>query len=84
MAEHYDVAAGVKQQLEADARRLKDVRLLKGRFMVINQAMATPRGRAVGARYLAEFVEEMKASGFVAGALARHGIEGAAVAPPGR
>jgi polar amino acid transport system substrate-binding protein len=26
-------------------------------------------------------VEEMKASGFVAAALARHGIEGASVAP---
>ena len=33
------------------------------------------------ARYLAAFVEDMKASGFVAGALARHGVEGAAVAP---
>ena len=33
--------------------------------------------------YLAEFVEEMKASGFVTSALQRHGIEGAAVAPPG-
>jgi polar amino acid transport system substrate-binding protein len=33
---------------------------------------------------LSEFVEEMKASGFVANALARHGIEGAAVAPPGK
>jgi polar amino acid transport system substrate-binding protein len=32
-------------------------------------------------RYLAAFVEDMKASGFVAAALARHGIEGAAVAP---
>jgi len=84
LAQHYDVAAGVKQQLGADAKRLNDVRLLEGRFMVINQAMATPRGRAAGARYLAEFVEEMKASGFVAGALARHGIEGAAVAPAGR
>jgi polar amino acid transport system substrate-binding protein len=30
---------------------------------------------------LAAFVEEMKASGFVADALARHGIEGASVAP---
>jgi polar amino acid transport system substrate-binding protein len=32
---------------------------------------------------VAQFVEEMKASGFVADALKRHGIEGAAVAPPG-
>ena len=84
LARGYEVAAGIKQQLEADAKRLKEVRLLEGRFMVISQAMATPRGRSAGARYLAEFIQEMKASGFVAGALARHGIEGAAVAPPGR
>lgn len=37
-----------------------------------------------GARYLAAFVEDMKASRFVAGALPRHGIEGAAVAPAAR
>jgi len=30
------------------------------------------------------FVEDMKASGFVAEVLKRHGIEGAAVAPAGR
>jgi polar amino acid transport system substrate-binding protein len=55
--------------------------MLDGRFMVINQAMATPRGRPDGARYLEIFVEEMKATGFVAAALARSGVEGAAVAP---
>ncbi len=82
VAQRLDVAAGVKQQLEADARRIPGLRLLAGRFMVINQAMGTPRGRDAGAEYLREFVETMKASGFVAQALARHGIEGAAVAPP--
>jgi polar amino acid transport system substrate-binding protein len=55
--------------------------MLEGRFMVIEQAMATPRGRPEGARYLAAFIEEMKSSGFVANALERHGIEGATVAP---
>ena len=84
LAQHLDVAAGVKQQLEADAKRVVDVRLLEGRFMVISQAMATPKGRPAGAQYLAGFVEEMKASGFVGSALQRHGIEGATVAPPGR
>ena len=84
LAQHLDVAAGVKQQLEADARRVAGLRLLDGRFMVISQAMATPRGRPAGARYLAQFVEEMKASGFVAGALQRHAIDGAVVAPPAR
>jgi len=84
VAQNVEVAAGVKQQLEADAKRVGGVRLLPGRFMVINQAMGLPKGREAGARYLAVFVEEMKASGFVAQALARHGIEGAAVAPPSR
>lgn len=83
MAEHYEVAAGVKQQLESDAKRIPDVRLLDGRFMVIRQAMATPTGRPEGARFLAEFVEEMKASGFVAEGLRRRGVEGATVAPSG-
>ncbi|MBL0419869.1 ABC transporter substrate-binding protein [Ramlibacter sp. AW1] len=77
-----DVAAGVKQQLEADARRLGGLRLLPGHFMVIRQAMGCPARRepAVGDA-LAAFVEDMKASGFVAQALARHGIDGASVAP---
>lgn len=77
-----EVAAGVKQQLEADARRLGGLRLLGERFMVIQQAMGTPKSRGPeAAAFLARFVEDMKAGGFVAGALQRHGIEGASVAP---
>jgi polar amino acid transport system substrate-binding protein len=82
MKENYEVAAGVKQQLERDAQRVAGVRLLPGRFMVINQAMASQRSKEAGARYVREFVEEMKASGFVARALERH-KQSAAVAPPG-
>ena len=81
VAQNLEVAAGVKQQLQMDAKRLPGLRLLDGRFMVIQQAMGLPKGREAGARYVTAFVEEMKASGFVAAALARHGIEGAAVAP---
>lgn len=84
LAQNMEVAAGVKQQLQADAKRLPGLRLLDGRFMVIQQAMGLPRGREAGARYVGDFIEEMKASGFVASALARHGIEGAAVAPSNR
>ena len=82
LAQGLEVAAGVKQQLQLDAKRLPGLRLLDGRFMIIQQAMGVPKGREAGARYVTAFVEEMKASGFVAAALARHGIEGAAVAPP--
>jgi polar amino acid transport system substrate-binding protein len=78
-----DVAAGVKQQLQADAARLGGLRLLPGRFMVIEQAMGLPAARGDdAAKVLAAFVERAKASGFVAAALQRHGIEGAVVAPP--
>jgi polar amino acid transport system substrate-binding protein len=74
-------AAGVKQQLEADARRLGGVRLLPGNFMVIRQAMVMPRGRSAEAMAtLDAFVAEMKSSGFVKDALARHGITGARIA----
>ena len=80
-----DVAAGIRQVLEAEAEKAPGLRLLPGRFMVIQQAMGTPssRGGEAGAA-LSAFVEEMKASGFVAAALARHRIQGASVAPAGR
>jgi len=81
VAHKLDVAAGVKQQLEADARRVPGVRLLPGRFMVINQAMGVPQGRPAAAQYVRKFVDDVKASGFVAESLARHHIEGAMVAP---
>ena len=82
LAERADVAAGVRQQLVADAKRLPGLRLLPGRFMVIEQAMGVAKRRGpAAAAYLAAFVEAAKASGFVAEALARHGIEGATVAP---
>jgi polar amino acid transport system substrate-binding protein len=84
---NYEVAAGVRQQLENDARRVSGVRLLPGRFMVINQAMAsqkvTATRGAAGARYLRAFVEDVKASGFVAKAIERHKQPSAVVAPPG-
>ncbi|MFM9922573.1 transporter substrate-binding domain-containing protein [Variovorax sp. H27-G14] len=77
-----EVAAGIRQMLEGEALRASGVRVLPGRFMVIQQAMGTPASRGAQAQaLLASFVEEMKASGFVADALKRHRIEGAGVAP---
>lgn len=82
MEQMLEVAAGVRQQLEADQARYAGYRLLPGRFMVIQQAMGMPQSRgAEAAAFLAQFVEEMKASGFVADSLQRHGIQGASVAP---
>jgi len=81
LTQNLEVAAGVKQQLEMDAQRHPGLRLLPGRFMVIRQAMGTPRSRGpAAADCLQAFVQEMKSSGFVADSLKRHKIQGAAVA----
>lgn len=75
------VAAGVKQQLEHDAKKVGGLRILDQRFMVIRQAMGVPKTKGeAAAAYLASFVEEMKASGFVDASVARNRIEGAIVA----
>ncbi len=82
LAQNADVAAGVKQQLQADAERLGGLRLLPGRFMVIEQAMGLPAARgAAPLDALKAYVEWAKRSGYVAAALQRHRIEGAIVAP---
>jgi polar amino acid transport system substrate-binding protein len=73
--------AGVKPGLVVYAKDHPDVWVMDGRFMEIQQAMGTPKGRTAGAAYLRAFVEEMKASGFVAEALKRSNQQ-AIVAPP--
>ncbi len=43
--------------------------------------MAVPRGRPLAARYVRDFIDEMKASGFVAASLEKSGQREAIVAP---
>jgi polar amino acid transport system substrate-binding protein len=80
-----EAAGGVRQPIVAFAQTRSDMRVLPGRFMAIEQAMGMPRrpqSRGVALHYLRRFIEEMKASGFVAQALAASGQHDAAVAPP--
>ncbi|HMS27774.1 MAG TPA: ABC transporter substrate-binding protein [Burkholderiaceae bacterium] len=77
-----EVAAGIKQALQAKARTTPKLRLLDGHFMVIEQAMGVPKAYGVAAAdFVNAFVNEMKQSGFVAAAMQRHGVNGASVAP---
>jgi polar amino acid transport system substrate-binding protein len=79
-----DVAAGVKQQLEADMKRYPNLRLLPGRFMVIQQAMGVAKSRGSDAAdELRLFIESAKSIGLVQESLSRHRVEGASVAPKG-
>ncbi len=76
-----DAAAGVKNALAVAAGKDPGLRVLGVSFMVIGQAAGVPRARENAAKYLRGFIEEAKASGFVADALRRSGITDATVAP---
>ena len=73
-AQKLDAVAGLRTTLNAAAPRFPGSRVLSGRFMTIPQAAGVPRGRPAAARYVRQFIEDMKASGFVAAGLARHGL----------
>jgi polar amino acid transport system substrate-binding protein len=77
-----EAAGGVRQALARFAEAHRGLKVMEGRFMAIEQAMCVPKGRDAGARYLRSFVEEMKASGFVAEGLRRSGQGDATVAAP--
>ncbi|MFA7670221.1 MAG: transporter substrate-binding domain-containing protein [Burkholderiaceae bacterium] len=78
-----DAAAGVRQPLETVARSRTGFKVLPGHFTAIRQAMAVPANRAVVQPFLDAFIEEMKASGFVAQALRDSGQSAVTVAPAG-
>jgi polar amino acid transport system substrate-binding protein len=84
LRQNIDVAAGVRQQLEADAARFGGLRLLPGRFHAVQYAMGVAGGRdpAVLA-WLTGFIAEMTTTGFIAASMARHGVRLASVVAPG-
>ena len=65
LEQNLDVAAGVRQPLNEYAAQHDGVRVLPGRFMVIEQAMAVPANRVKAARYLETFVHRLISSGKV-------------------
>jgi polar amino acid transport system substrate-binding protein len=78
-----DVAAGVRAQLEVDAARIGGLRLIQPCFMLIRQALGVPiklEARLVS--HLNQFIARSIADGFIAEALARHGVEGADLMAP--
>jgi polar amino acid transport system substrate-binding protein len=79
--QNLDALGGVKQALQRFVANHPDLHVIEPRFMEIQQAMGTAKGRLAGAAYLRAFIEEMKASGFVADALKRSGQGEATVAP---
>ena len=77
-----DVLAGLRPRLLADVQRLPGARILDGQFTAVQQAIGTARANSEAAAFLSAFVEEVKASGFVASLIKKHNVVGLSVAPP--
>lgn len=80
VADRLDALAGLRPQLLKDAEKLPGARVLAGNFTAIQQAAGVPKGRPAGAAYLREFIEDIKASGRVARAIADNQVRGLTVA----
>jgi polar amino acid transport system substrate-binding protein len=80
-----NVLAGIRQQLHKVAATLSGSKVLKGRFTVIQHALAFQAGRAAAVTtYLNAFIEDVKASGLAARVIEENGIKGVSVAPAAR
>lgn len=74
--EKLEALAGLRPRLITDIEKLPGARILDGQFTAVQQAMGTKPDRVEGAAFMREFVEEMKASGFVQGLIDKHGVVG--------
>lgn len=79
--DHLDALAGLRPRLVTDQEKLSGSRILEGNFTAVQQAAGTPKGRPAGARYLREFIEDVKATGLVAKAIEKNSVRGLTVAP---
>lgn len=82
LADKLDVLAGLRPGLLKDVEKAPGLKILDGKFTAVQQAVGTARPNATGAAFLADFVEEAKKSGLVAGLIERHKVKGLSVAPP--
>lgn len=82
VGEKLEALAGLRPRLVKDHEKLPGSRVIYGRFTAVQQAIGIPRGRLAGAKYLREFVEDIKASGLVARTIEKNGVRGLTVAPP--
>ena len=76
-----EALASLRPRLLTDVVKLPGARILDGQFTAVQQAVGTARTNVAAAAFLRGFVEEAKASGFVASLIARHHAAGLSVAP---
>lgn len=83
--EKMEALAGLRSKLSADLAQLPGTRMLPGKFMAVEQAACTKKGRDKGFKMLSEFIEEAKASGLVLQLMEKFGVASKlSVAPPAK
>ena len=80
--ERVDAWASARQVLVDYSAQLPGSRVLEDRYGVNHPAVVVAKGKAGRLAYISEFIEEIKASGFVQQAITRSGWRGVRVAPP--
>ena len=71
-----DALAGLRPALIDDVKKISGAKILEGQFMSVQQAIGTSIQNIHSAIYIAEFVEEMKRSGFVQKLIDKHNVNG--------
>ena len=74
--EGLEALAGLRPGLVSDLEKLPGARILDGQFSAVQQAVGVNKDNDAAYAFLKEFVEEAKASGFVAGLIEKHGVKG--------
>ncbi len=75
-----DAMAGLRPGLAAICASYPGSRILDGNFTAVQQAAGIPKGRPNAARYLRDYIEDIKASGLVATTIAGNNVQGLTVA----
>jgi polar amino acid transport system substrate-binding protein len=82
LAGELDAYAGNRMRLHEAAQKTPGLRLVPDNFYGVEQAVIVPRGEAARLAAVNRFLDEARASGLIAAAVARAGLVGVDVAPP--
>ena len=83
LAGELDAYAGNRMRLHEAAKKTPGLRLVPDNFYGVEQAVIVPKGQTARLALIDRFIDEARASGFIADAIARTGLVGVDVAPAG-
>src|SRR4051794_34303009 len=83
LAGELDAYAGNRMRLHEAARKSPGLRLVPDNFYGVEQAVIVPKGETARLALINPFIDEARAGGFIADAIARAGLVGVDVAPGG-